>query len=97
MKVFFYMFLFAFSLSVCDAQVVIDDFESGSLDAWDILSGNAEAQSSVVQSGTFAGRLHAESDVGRNGQTILLHKTFDDNWGSYSMHVRADGTDSDPD
>jgi len=95
MKVLFSFFLFAFSLSFCGAQLIIDDFESGTLDAWEVLSGNAEAQSNSVQSGNFAGRLHAQSDAGRNGQTILLHKTFDENWGTYSMHVRADGSDSD--
>ena len=76
------------------SQVVIDDFESGSLAAWTVLQGNAETVSAPAFAGSFAARLF-KPDVPPDAQSLVTHRTFSDNWGIYEMQCYADGNISD--
>lgn len=76
------------------SQVVIDDFESGSLSNWNILQGNAEAVSAPAFAGSFAARLF-KPDLPPDAQSLAIHQTFSEDWGEYEVQCFANGSISD--
>lgn len=73
-------------------QVLIDDFESGTLANWNVIEGNADIQNAVLGNGTNCVWLYDRVD---DGALTILHSTFRGAFGRYSMRCSADGENSD--
>ncbi len=94
MKGFGLLFVGLLCNLIVTSQVVIDDFESGSLSNWSILQGNAETVTAPAFAGSFAARLF-KPDLPPDAQSLATHQTFSDNWGIYEMQCFANGSTSD--
>ena len=91
---FFLIFFLGTTSWTLRAQVLVDDFESGSLINWNVLQGSGEVVNAPAFNGTSSARLF-KPDLGGDAQSLALHNTFRDNWGIYEMHCFANGPISD--
>ena len=75
------------SLVVSQAQI-IDNFESGNLNAWTLEAGIASATNAEVYDGNFALEM---GDPAAHGLTLLAHNSFSDDYGRYQIHFLCEG------
>ena len=85
-----YISLAAHFYHLLPAQVLVDDFEKGTADAWSVEQGIVEVRSPALTNSTFSARLYND-----DAQSFVRHKTFTENWGIYEMQCMADGEVSD--
>lgn len=84
---------FGFELT---AQNWVEDFESGDLNSWNQIVGIADLVTTPTVEGGHALRLwnFQERD---NSEAVLIHKTFQNDFGIYSYYARGDGNASNAD
>jgi gliding motility-associated-like protein len=78
-------------LSIAQAQI-IDNFESGNLNAWTLESGFAGTTNIEVFSGNNSLQIGTHTFL---GPTLLTHNTFSDDYGRYGVHFHCEGGVSD--
>ena len=66
---------------------LIENFESGNLDNWTLLEGNAGVTNSLAYGGTSS----LEMGVFPDTTTTLLHKNFSGSFGRYQTHFYCEG------
>ncbi len=74
-------------------QVLIDDFESGTLSNWTIQKDTAEIESTVIAAGAFSVRMHRPD--GADAATLMVHRTLQAASGVFEFQAFADGPVSD--
>ena len=77
-------------------QYFLDDFESGNLQDWEVISGIADLATAPTVNGDYSLRLwnHAELEW---PEAIIRHRTFKEDFGLYSYYAQGDGVESDAD
>ena len=91
-RIYFIALLFAGQLLT--AQNFSDGFESSDLSDWVLEEGNANLVTDTRTEGAQSCRLYESM----NGfWAYLIHRSFDDNFGTYTYDARADGDNSDAD
>ncbi len=94
-----YMYKVACLLCLClislslKGQVLSEDFETGNLDRWSILGGNAEITDQVASQGQRSVRLFSGDSDGEH--SLLLRRNFSVNYATFDVQCRADGPSSD--
>ena len=78
------------------AQNWVEDFESGDLNSWKQLVGIADLVNEPKVEGNTSLRLWNFVEA-VNSEAIMIHKTFNQDFGIYSYYARADGFASDAD
>ena len=79
---------------ILTAQNFDEGFESGNLSDWELEEGNANIDNSIFTEGLQSCRMY---DSINGFWAYLIHRSFNDNFGTYRYDARADGEDSDAD
>lgn len=87
-------FTILFSASPSFSQVFFDGFEAGDLSAWMILRGEADLVVDPVVEGDQACRIYGDSVT---FEAAMIHRTFQNSYGTYAYRTRGDSEDSDAD
>jgi gliding motility-associated-like protein len=77
-------------------QSFLEDFEKGHLNDWEVLSGIADLATDPIVEGSQSLRLWDRETVAFP-ESIIMHKSFNEDFGIYSYYARADGETSDAD
>ena len=76
------------------SQIIVDDFESGNLDNWQIELGNAAIERNNPLEGDFSVRLF--DDLSNAEEEVrIIQSSFQESFGAYEFLVNADGIFSD--
>lgn len=91
-RIFFIALLLASQLLT--AQNFNDGFEANDLSDWELQEGNADLVNDIVREGIQSCRMY---DSINGFWAYLIHRSFNDNFGTYAYVARADGPASDAD
>ncbi len=69
-----------------------ENFEGPDLSAWNIISGEPILVDDIVFEGNQSCSMNSTMD---NAETVMIHRTFSNNYGNYNFVARADEPDSD--
>lgn len=78
------------------AQNFVEDFESGNLNNWDLIEGKADLATDPIVEGNHSLRLWNFKEL-EIPEALLIHKTFNDDFGTYSYYALGEGPASQAD
>lgn len=73
---------------------MVEDFESGNLNAWSVVAGSATISGSTIFTGSSALQMGVVNTPPANISTLLTHNTFQGAFGKYQVHFNCEGPDS---
>lgn len=85
---------FLLTAQIMTAQTFNEGFETSDLSDWELEEGNANLDNTIFTEGLQSCRMH---DSINGFWAYLIHRSFNDNFGTYRYDARADGQDSDAD
>lgn len=97
MRYLTFIFILLCSLTLSgQSENWLEDFESEDLNNWEQLVGIADLVNTPTVEGNKSLRLWNFMDL-ENSEAVMIHKTFQEDFGIYSYYTRGDGPASDAD
>lgn len=90
---YFYVFILSLVSFTVYTQNWIEDFESGNLNSWELIEGIVDLSSDSIVNGDASIRLWNFKELDFP-EAILVHRTFDEDFGIYSFYEMGVGLDS---